>query len=49
MWDICDTVKFLDKHSDTRLKHYNIEGFDVVERYLLEGQDVFESDLSIVE
>jgi superfamily II DNA or RNA helicase len=49
VWDICDNVKFLDKHADTRLRHYNIEGFDVVERYLMEGCDIFESDLFIVE
>jgi superfamily II DNA or RNA helicase len=45
VWDICDSVKFLNKHSDTRLKHYSIEGFDVQEYFLYEGSDVYENAL----
>ena len=37
VWDICDTVKYLTKHSDIRLKHYNIEEFDVTEYNIREG------------
>ena len=38
VWDICDNAKHLDKHSDIRLKHYNIEEFDVTEYNVTEGQ-----------
>ena len=38
VWDICDEAKHLTKHSDTRLKHYNIEEFDVTEYSINEGQ-----------
>lgn len=40
IWDICDNVKHLDKHSEVRMKHYSMEGFEVEEHNLLEG-DVF--------
>jgi superfamily II DNA or RNA helicase len=49
VWDLCDNTKFLDRHADARLKHYNIEGFEIVEHYLREGQDIFESSLFEVE
>lgn len=38
VWDICDNVKHLNKHSDIRLRHYNIEQFDVTEYNVMEGQ-----------
>lgn len=38
VWDICDNAKHLVKHSDIRLKHYNIEEFDVTEYNVSEGQ-----------
>jgi len=38
VWDICDTEKNLTKNSETRLKYYNIEGFDVTEYNIIEGQ-----------
>lgn len=44
IWDICDKAKYLDKHSDIRLKHYSIEGFDVKDIHLTE-MDVFENNL----
>ncbi len=44
IWDICDNVKHLSKHSDTRLKHYSMEGFEIVEKHLMEG-NVFEDAL----
>lgn len=37
VWDVCDKVKHLSKHSDVRLKHYNIEGFDVQDHFVMEG------------
>lgn len=37
VWDICDKTKHLNKHSDVRLKHYSIEGFDVQEHFVMEG------------
>jgi len=43
VWDICDTAKHLTKHSDTRLKHYNIEEFDVTEYHVEEGQQYGET------
>lgn len=46
IWDICDNVKHLDKHADIRFKHYTIEGFEIEEHYLLEG-DVFGNDVSL--
>ena len=48
IWDICDNVKYLDKHADIRLKHYSMEGFDVVDKYLTET-DVFENSLFEIE
>lgn len=46
VWDICDQVKYLTKHSDTRMKHYSMEGFEVVDHYLNESavlpSDMFE-------
>jgi superfamily II DNA or RNA helicase len=44
VFDICDDVKYLSEHSDVRLRHYNKEGFDIVEHFLLEGQ-VYENTL----
>lgn len=48
VWDICDDVKHLNKHSDIRLKHYNMEGFDVHETYLYEGKSMFHDDLFVL-
>jgi len=44
IWDICDRVKYLDKHADTRMKHYSIEGFEVVDHELVEG-NIYENTL----
>jgi len=44
IWDICDRVKYLSKHADTRMKHYSIEGFDVIDHELFEG-DIYENTL----
>jgi superfamily II DNA or RNA helicase len=44
IWDICDRVKYLDKHADTRMKHYSIEGFEVIDHELIEG-DIYENTL----
>ncbi len=48
IWDICDNVKYLSNHADIRLKHYNMEGFDIEDKYLTEC-DVFESNLFTVD
>ena len=37
IWDICDRVKYLDKHADTRMKHYDMEGFEVIDHELQES------------
>ena len=43
IWDVCDNVKHLDKHAAARLKHYSIEGFDVIDKIMTEG-DIFNNE-----
>lgn len=37
VWDLCDDVKFLDKHTNIRVKHYNHEKFPMEDIFLKEG------------
>lgn len=48
VWDLCDNVKHLSKHSSDRLRHYTKEGFEIEERFTMEG-DVFDDALFEIE
>lgn len=39
IFDLCDNTKYLDKHTRIRHKHYDNEGFNIIDREFYEGDE----------